>query len=67
MALGPVTTYRCCCDCHDAGMWGVLVTDPIEAVTARKTCLDDHVPALDFKPPVDWKPDSTGDEGRETL
>jgi hypothetical protein len=61
-----MTQYRCLCDCHDAGIWGVLVTDPIEAVTACKHREDNHVPALDFKPPENWTPesDATG-EGRE--
>lgn len=70
--LGSViemTLIRCQCPCHGEEFYGVLVTDPIEAVTACKHCVDDHVPALTFKPPTDWKPDadSTGDEGKETL
>jgi hypothetical protein len=63
-----MTVFRCMCDCHDAGMWGAIVTDPIEAVTACKSCQDNHVAALDHKPPEGWTPqsDATGDEGRES-
>jgi hypothetical protein len=59
-----MTVFRCMCECHDAGMWGAVVTDPIEAVTACKTCIDNHVPALTFKPPQHWKPenDATGEQ-----
>lgn len=58
---------RCLCSCHDALGRGVDVRHPIEAVLACIYCLDDHVPALTYKPPEDWKPDSTGDEGPEVL
>jgi hypothetical protein len=62
--------FRCLCVCHDAGDWGVVVTDAVEAVIACKRCENDHVAVFkpDFPPPKDWTPDadSTGDEGRET-
>lgn len=57
---------RCECDCHACPPFGVLATDPIEAVTACAHCLDNHVPALTYKPPTDWVPDTQADgEGRE--
>lgn len=60
---------RCQCPCHGEDFYGVLVTDPIEAVTACAHCVDDHVPALTYKPPTDWKPgdDQADGEGKETL
>lgn len=64
--------YRCLCSCHDAGDWGVLVTNVVEAAVACEKCKNDHVAVFkpDFPAPQDWTPDrdadSTGDEGRET-
>jgi hypothetical protein len=57
---------RCECDCHACPPWGVSATDPIEAVTACKHCVDNHVPALTYQPPTDWSPQADG-EGKETL
>lgn len=59
---------RCECDCHACPPFGVSALDPIEAVTACKRCIDNHCPALTYKPPSDWTPDCDppGDEGRET-
>ena len=58
---------RCECDCHACPPWGVSATDPIEAVTACRHCIDNHVPALTFKPPEHWDPSkgATGDEPPE--
>lgn len=56
--------FRCLCPCHDAPTeHGVLTTDPIEAVTACRDCIDDHCPALTYKPPEHWTPqnDATGE------
>jgi hypothetical protein len=57
--------FRCLCPCHDAGDWGVVVTDVVEAAIACGRCKNDHVAVFrpDFMPPTQWKPDATADDG----
>jgi hypothetical protein len=62
--------FRCLCVCHDAGDWGVVVTDVVEAAVACDRCKNDHVAVFkpDFSPPTDWKPETQADgEGKEEL
>jgi hypothetical protein len=67
---------RCWCKCHRGGLYWYPpdVRDPVEAVTACNTCLNEHTPALTCKewpivPPANplllppWDDDATGNSG----
>lgn len=72
-----MTVFRCRCHCHRdetegsalVETWGVLTTDPIEAVKACDRCKNLHTPALgnEDPPPQPWTPatDQADGEGAE--
>lgn len=66
-----MTLFRCPCRCHDADIYGVPVTDVVEAAIACDYCKNDHTEVFrePYKPPTDWKPsdDQADGEGKETL